>query len=370
MSKNLRDIPFSELVEVVQDLSRTNADNKKRIRGIINRKYTKGIPREDDWYFMKVTTSLSLIAEYKTGVVTVNSGETLCTFSGGVTITSAMTGRKIKFSNNNNVYDFTFNDSTGGNIAPALSLTTNVSNGTYTIFQPIYSLPSDFDRFPRNGGLLFYTGGQPTPLPEKHDDDYYSEYTSNPTSTPEACRILSYDTAGNLQVEIVPPPSNRMVLGTEYIRQLKPMKETTAGTVSITSSLAVVTGSNGSLFTTMNTGDYLRVDAFGTGDDSTWCRVDSITNDTTMTISPVFRSDTSVVGATYTVSSIPEYPPKLQEALIYGSIRDVFSDQNDPTFIYYNLEYAKIMTDNKIHIQTRRSKDELDLMASDFNFRR
>ncbi len=368
MSRNIRDTPFTEIVETVQDLSRSKSDDKRRIRGIVNRRYTASIPREMDWPFMKSTSSISVTAEYKSGIVTVNTQGTVCTFSGAI-ITSQMTGRKIKFTNNANIYDFTYTDITGGTIAPSLSLATNVSQGTYTIFRNIYPLAQDFDRFPINGGLLYLSGGQKVPLPEKHDDDYYQQFTPNPTNNPEFCRMLGYDTGGAREFEMVPPPAGNLVIEYEYQKTLPPMKDNTSGTVSITSGGTLVTGV-GTLFADANTGDYLRIDGMGISQDSTWHRVDTITNDTTATITPVFRSDSSVATANYTISSSPQYPPKLQEALVYGAVRDIIADQNDPNFIFYHSEYANIITDNKVHIQTRRTNENVELAAEDFNFRR
>lgn len=366
---NIRQLPFTELIETVQDISRSSSDDKKRIRGMINRKYTKNLPREFDWGFFKVTTSLDLIAEYNTGVVTINTGTNVCTFS-GATITSAMTGRKIKFTNNANVYDFTFTDGTGGTIAPVLTLTTNISQGVYKIFQSTYALPPDFDRFPINGGLLYYSGGQTTPIPEKDDDDYFAEFTASPTTSPDGCRLLGYNTAGNREVELLPPPSQAMSLGLEYLRMVEPLSETTAGLVNITSSGSAVTGTNGTLFTTMNTGDYLRVNAFGTVQDSTWHRITSITNDTTLTVSPTFRSDSSVTAAPYVISSAPEMPPSMHEALVFGPVSDLLPDQNDANYLYYHSEYAQVLSDNKVNILTRKTKDDVELIAEDFNYRR
>ncbi len=366
---NIKDIPFAELVETIQDLSRSDTDDKKRIRGLVNRKYVNYIPREFDWTFLKVLTSLDLVAEYDSGfVLNTTTQDNVVTFS-GATITSAMTGRKIKFTNNSNVYDFTFTDGTGGTIAPSLSLATNVSMQTYSIYKSVYSLPADFDRFPINGGLLFYSGGQTTPLPETDDDDYYYDFTASVSANPDRCRLLAYDTAGNREVEIMPPPSAATVLGNEYFKALAKMKMLTDGTVDITSSGTAVTGT-GTRFSQMETGDYIRIDSFGVGPDSTWHRLDVITNDTTATISPAFRSDSSATTSEYTISSVPKYPYRLQEAIIPGVMEDLLPDQNDPNYLFYHSQFAQVLSDNKVLILNRKTKDDVELIAEDYNYRR
>jgi len=45
---NIKAIPFTEITERVQDLSRSNADTRSRIRGIVNEIYTLDIPAETD----------------------------------------------------------------------------------------------------------------------------------------------------------------------------------------------------------------------------------------------------------------------------------------------------------------------------------
>lgn len=360
--------PFTELVEKTQDLGRANAETKSRIRGIMNMVYTQEIPRVWDWSWLKSSSAISCLAEYKTGVASINTQDTTVVFGSGVVMDSSFTGRKIKFSDNPDVYDLTFMQSNTGAISPPLSGSTNIASGGYTIFKNIYSLPPDFDRFPINGGLLFYSGGQPTPLPELVDDDYYEQANASPTSTPNYCRPYGYDTAGNLQYEIIPPPSTAYVLRDEYIKLLKPMSETTAGTIVFLSGSTAVSGT-GTLFTQATTGDYVRADGFGKSQDSTWYRILAITNNTSMTLMTAFRSDSSYTG-TYTISSAPKMPYKMQDALIYGTLEKVLSDQKDPMLVFSHIQYAKILTDNKVIEQTRHSKDDVELIAEDPNYRR
>jgi hypothetical protein len=365
---NLKILPFSEILEKASDLSRSNIDQRSRLKGIVNEVYTLDVPKEYDWYWLKASSAISCIAEYKTGVISINTQTTGVLFNSGATITTYMTGRKIKFSGNSDIYDFTYLSANSGSINPPLSGSTNLSSGGYTIYKNIYSLPSDFDRFLVNGGLLFYSGGQPTPLPELVDDDYYEQVTASPTSTPEGCRFTEYDTAGNMQIEILPPPSTSYILRNEYIRELPPMYENTMGTVVITSNQTAVTGT-GTVFLQMNTGDYLRADSFGKKGESTWYRISAISSDTNLTLSSVFRKDSSYSGS-FTISSAPQAPYKFHNAYIYGTVRKVLSDEKDPMLIYANAEYLKIISDNKVLEQSRHAKDDVELIAEDYNYRR
>ena len=364
---NLRILPFSEIIERTQDLGRANADTKSRIRGLVNDVYTLDIPKEYDWTWLKASSAISVLAQYNTGVASINTQATAVVFGSGVVLDSSFTARKIKFSGNPDIYDLTFVATNSANINPPLSGSTNISSGAYTIYKNIYSLPSDFDRFPVNGGLLFFSGGQPTPLGELVDDDYYEQFNASPSSTPDKCRLIGYDTAGNLQVELVPPPASQYILVNEYIRTLSPMRENSQGTVVVTSNQTAVTGT-GTVFTQMNTGDYLRANDFGKAGDSIWYQITGITSDTNMTVT-TFRKDSSYTGA-FTICSVPQMPYKFHNAIIQGALRKVIADQKDPIFVFANAEYQKIISENKALQQSRHAKDDVELIAEDMDYRR
>jgi len=365
---NLRILPFTEIIEIVGDRSRANADTKQRIRGVVNEVYTLDIPKEYDWSFLKASSAISVIAEHKSGYVSVTTQNTAVVLQSSNTISASYTNRKVKFGGNADIYDFTFSQLTGGTISPPLSGITNVSTGGYTIYQNIYTLPNDFDRFPVNGGLLFYSAGQPKPLPELLDDDYYEQVTASPSSVPDNCRLVGYDTAGNRQFEVLPPPSQVYILLNEYLKILPPMSENTMGTVVITSNQTAVTGT-GTVFTQMNTGDYLRFDPFGKGADSVWYQINTISSDTNLTLATNFRKDSSVSGS-FVICSVPKMPYRFHDALIYGSLRKLLPDEKDPMLAYADKEYVKIITYNKNLEQSRHAKDDVELIAEDFNYRR
>ena len=366
---DIKNIPYVELVERVRSLAREKAKNDTIVRSVINTVYTKDIPREHDWVFLKSDTAVVCIAEYNTGTVSVNTQGTVCTFYDGIAITSQMTGRKIKFNGNSNVYEFTYTAANSGSINPPLSGSINVNSGSYTIYKDIYALPEDFDRFPINGGLLFYQSGQPQPIPEKEDDDYYEEATATPSSVIDSCRLYGMDSAGNWEVQLIPPPKTPLVLNCEYLKALNPMKFTTAGTVSVNSGATAVLGA-ATLFTQATTGDYFRVDANGTNEDSRWHRITAISDNTGMTISPAFKGDANAASETYTICSAPDYPYRLQDAIIYGSMRQILVDQNDKNFVLYESQYKNSVGANKVLYKNRKAKDDLDLIASDYEYRR
>jgi len=74
---------------------------------------------------------------------------------------------------------------------------------------------------------------------------------------------------------------------------------------------------------------FFRVDNLGKGSDSTWYRILSVQNDNQLTLATVFAM-TSVTIANYTISKAPEYPTRLHVGIIYGVLRQLTIDQNDP----------------------------------------
>ena len=368
MPKNLRgEIPYTELVERSAATSRTGSVNDlPRVRGVVNDIATKEIGGKFDWNFLESQSSLTCIEKYSTGTVSGTTAGTQLTFSGSV-ITAGMTGRKIKIGGNDVVYDFTYTDASGGTVNPPVAGTQNITSQSFNIFQPKYALAPDFDRFPIKGGLILWQGGQKTIIPEKRHIQYYDEYSSAP-GTPSACRVIENDTAGNPQVELVPPPQYGIAMGYDYFKTLKPMRETSMGTIAITSSSTAVTGT-GTRFLEATTGDYLRVNANGTKEDSEWYRISAISHNSALTLAALFVNS-SVSGADYVICPAPDMPVQLHLAILHGAVRELTGGQDDPMYAYHNVKMAEILSDAKVRYVTRMDSVELEGDYKDWDYRR
>jgi hypothetical protein len=370
MSKNLNIIPYTELVERVFDIAKSGAPNSKpRVRGAINDVYTKEIGSKFDWNFLEAHSSLTLTERYNTGTVSANTGSATLTFS-GATLTQAMVTRKIKITGNDNVYEIlTYVSTSECTIKPVFSGTENLSGANFEIFQPIYPLAPDFDRFPVKGGLIKYRGGKKDIIEEKSHIDYYNEFSAVSSDSPIGCRIVERDTAGNLQLEIIPPPKNALSYDYDYFKELKPMRESSSGTVTITSGGTAVTASTDARFLEMSTGDYLRVNANGTKDDSEWYKIVAISNNSALTLATIFVATSSVATAEYIISSVPKIPTMLHSAILHGAIREIIGNQNDPMYAYHHLKMATILTDAKVRFVTRQDSVEIETVAEEWNYR-
>lgn len=370
MSKNITAIPYTELVERVMGLARVAPNEVEKVRGIIQDVYTREIPAKHDWNFLIVSSSFVTIADYDTGTATINTDATAVTFSSDVSLTAGFTGRKIKFSNNDAVYDFTFSNSTGGTVTPALQGNSNISSGAYKIFQPFYALAPDFDRFPKEGGVYKWQGGRKEILKEESFQEYTRDYRADP-GVPERIRLVGTDTIGTQLIELRPAPSEARVYGYDYIHRLPPLTESTAGFIlSISANATAVNGQTSARFNEATTGDYLRVDVLGKGQNSSWYRIRAIANDSSLTLVSTFANTAILSSASYALSKAPEIPEKLHPAVLYGALRALTLDQNDPAAAFYNTKMAEVLSDGKRIYVSRVYNQEIETVFQDYQYRR
>ena len=363
MAKNIPHIPYTEIQERIISIGRLDNSVKEKARASIQDKYAREIPSKFDWEFLITSSSLTTIQEYKTGAVTINTGDTTAVFSSDAVMDTSMTGRRIRISNNPVIYDITFLNTTAHTISPAFQGPTNISGGAYSIFQNKYALAGDFDRFPktvdderRGGGLYKWEGTRKVGIPSFSYIEATEEFEGN-VSIPKRCRLVGHDTAGKPLVELIPPPKDPRIYGYDYIRQLNPLTETSAGTVTIAAGGNTVTGDTNCRFLEANTGDYFRINSFGTGQDSSWYRVISIAHNSSLTLGVTF-ANSGVTSAEYVISRAPDYPPRLQPALVYGPLHEVTLDQNDESTTVYYAKYAETLSDGKrIHVSRVYAKD-------------
>lgn len=370
MSKNTEIIPFTEIVERASELARERADVEGKVRAIVNDIYVRELPRKEDWSFFLVTSAITVQASYQVGNVTATTGGTSVTFSSDATIVSTFSRRKLKISGNSYVYDFTFSGTTSGTINPPLSGDQNALSAPYHLFQPVYTLASDFDRFPKNGGLINFEGGKEDIISESAYQDFTSNYESSPTDDPRMCRLIGTDTLGNTLLELNAPPKSAKSYKYDYLIRPKVMRETTAGLInSLASGGTSVSGNNQCLFTEATTGDWLRIDALGIKGDSLWFQIAAISNNSSLTLATAFAL-TGITSASYTICSAPAMPYKMHPVLLYGTILQLTADQDDPQMASYNLKLAECLSDGKRIYKTRIYNQDIHHYGEDWQYRR
>lgn len=371
MSTNTQEIPFTELVERVQKLGRIGDNTMDKIRGVVNDMYVREIPAKFDWNFLFAESSLTTVQEYHTGTVSMNTGDTAVSLSSG-TFPSTCAGYKIKFSGNDTVYDvILYSNATSITISPALQGAQNLSGASYSLYQSKYSLSEDFDRFPKPGGVYRWTGGKKQVLEEVQYAKYINDYYNSTASVPSNTRVIGTDTKGCPIVELIPPPRDSKVYGYDYIRYVAPMFETTAGTItSINAGGTIVSASSANFTSALTDGScFFRVDNLGKGSDSTWYRILSVQNDNQLTLATAF-ANTSITVAQYTICQAPNYPVRMHVGLIYGALRNLMVDQNDPNAQFYHSQYAQVMSDAKKIYVSRPYSQDITGVFEDYRYRR
>src|SRR3990167_280552 len=369
MSKNQTVIPFTELVERTSEIARERADVKNKIRGYVNDVYIREIGRKWDWNFLLVGSTLTMRQRYNTGTVSANTGGTTATFSSDVTLDATYTGAQLNIIGNNYVYDVTYVSPTSLSIQPPLSGNVNITNSSYNLFFPFYALPTDFDRFPKNGGFSNYLGSVQKTVQETPFQEWGGNYSATPSDTVDRLRIIGTNTAGNQLLEVNPPPLNAKSYLNNYFLSLSPMRETTAGLIGNISSGGVnVEGDSSCRFLEATTGDYLRIDNLGTSNDSWWYRIIAIANNSALTLQSAFAT-TGITSANYTICSAPQMPVKLHAGILYGSVLQCVTDQDDPMYAMYNLKLAEVMSDSKRLYVSRIYNQDIHHLGEEYRYR-
>ena len=371
MSKTTRELPVTELVERAIQVARVETTNdESRTWGAVNDVYLQELIHQADWNFLLASSSITTEARYLTGTASVNTGATSVTFAGGASIPTALdVGSRIRFNDNANVYEFDRTSATAGTITPALSGATNVVDGAYTLYLPVYALAADFNRFPKGGGLQVWQGAKPTPIPEVSIQEYYDEFTASP-AVPSKCRLVAPNTAGVPRVEVGAPPDAVYVLPYDYLYTPPPLRESTAGLTTVAAAATGATFQSTPQLGNVGTGWYFRVDAFGTGADSEWYRIQAVSvAQSSVTFLSTFGT-TGANSASYTLCMVPQLPIVLQGALLHGTTKRLLADQSDKTFVYVDSLQTAAVHDAKRLYRTRTYSQKIDTIQSEWDFRR
>lgn len=375
MSKNTTEIPHTEIVERVMSIGRVNPNAVEKVRGIVSDIYMRDIPTKWDWNFLYASSSIVTAAEYKTGNATVTTGDNIVHFSSDAVMIDSMNGRRIKFSGNETVYQITsFAGVNSLQILPEFQGANNLSSVSYSIFQPTYALANDFDRFPKDGGVYKWSGGQKEILSESAYQTYTEEYTASP-SVPQNVRIVGIDTAGNTLVEFTPPPRDARIYNYDYLMRLRPMQETSTNLVRGISANGVTVSLIGTTqFAELNTDsksiNYFRVTALGRGNDSQWYPVISYQGNSSLTLKLAFANSAITSSANYVISQVPNMPPMLHHAILYGSLAHIMADQNDPNAQLYMERYTQTVMDAKKIYVTRTYSQHIKGVQEEWDYRR
>jgi hypothetical protein len=265
-------------------------------------------------------------------------------------------GWRIKFAGVDNIYEFTRTGATTATISPALAGSMDLTASSYTLFKDEYSLPTDFDRFLKNGSIYVVQGGRNyNTITELPRDQFRASFFPEPSDPIFRCMLTRMDASGNRMVRLNPPPKTVKYYPMEYVPKIVPMREYTTGTVSVSTASAVVTGV-GTLFTTnVVAGSYFRVDSIGQGDSSKWYQILSVDSPTQLTLTSAYE-DAIEAGVEFTVSTAPtSFPSEFHEFILYDAVSVAVASADDPNMQIMIARRSDVLNRLKKNYKSRRS---------------
>lgn len=163
------------------------------------------------WSARKTESTITLTATYSTGTVSGSSGST--TLTGSSTVwTSGMASRWIRIGSDTFYFKIS-SVASATSLTLETALTDDVDSGTsYTIFQHVYSLPSDFER------VLSLTSDVKMNEWQQQDIDRIDPYRSATASRPYIYSIRGLNSSNYYDVEVWPVPSSASILRLDYMK--------------------------------------------------------------------------------------------------------------------------------------------------------
>lgn len=348
------------MVEVVQsELVREAASGEEaKYKGVINQTYINDIHLLLPERYIKKTGYIRTVADYTTGTVTVGSGTS--NFIGSSTSwTSANSdGMYIQVNGYDTLYRVTYAAGTSLTFQDSLTWTEDSGTGlSYVLFKERYALPSDFNYMakdnPDNPNTVFtYINGVKSYLTPVNNEEFDRNFTSAVGSL-HTYTVKYISSSPYLYLQANPDIAEN--IGFEYIPIVTHLRELTTGTATVTTGTSLVLTSNASMTASLDTSRTLvfRNDADGTGSNSMWHQIASVTNSSVATLSNAF-SGTSGSGITYTISEISQWPSRFDDTIMYKAawIVDPDGKQSDK---FKGLYQESIETEQNTESKRKRT---------------
>lgn len=183
------------------------------LQNFINERYRR-IARRIPWQSMKIQDVIATVAEYTTGTVSVALGSDAIVGTGTIW-TSAMSGRSIRFGNDDAYYEFTYESSGVGSLDRDYEGTSD-TDVTYSIWKNVFALASDCRDLL---SIRSMSGGRDldqVSMEELDEMDPKRTLTGNPIRY--ALHMDDRSTPRNQQVEVHPIPTEVTALPYWYIQ--------------------------------------------------------------------------------------------------------------------------------------------------------
>lgn len=350
--------PFTKIYEdamlEVRENS-TEASVKSKYRRRVNDIYCRDLFSKRDFDFMTRIGTITIPAGYSTGTISITAGGTAVTGSGTIW-TSAMTGYKLRFFGNQDVYTFTRLSNTTGTIFPAFSGDADISGGSYIIFQDTFNLAEDYDRLNDPPGFYYDYFNARVLMNRKLANDWYKFWSTVRSLFPMYYRQFGRSSDNlNWTVQFAPPILKNKVIYYEYIPIYTEMKEYTTGTCATTAGSTTVTGIGTDFVNNVSAGNAFRKDS----SSQDWYIISSVDSVTQLTLTAAYPTTTTT--SAYTCCDIPQIPVSLQQAIFYGTCALSLQDQDNEAAAknYFSLYSVKINEYQQIESRMKMGRQKI-----------
>jgi hypothetical protein len=321
---------------IQSELVRATAQNTKsenKYKGVLNDIYmdARVVLPED---VLRKTSYVTTVADYSTGTATVAAAGTSITGASTAWASANSNDGLFKADDEETVYRVTYNSATQLDLSsPSAWADDAVSAGDYRLLFDRLALATDFSHMPQDNKddpeIVYWWNNAGKAFLEPEDNGEYDNGAAFSYSTPGFYTVKWVDSDPYLYIR--PCDDSSRVLFYDYIPELQPMMEFTAGTVTITKDATAVTGAStlfGDFIDTTANDYYLRVDADGTGVASEWYKIASVTDDTNLVLSTAHLRGAAATSA-YTISMVPKWPAKYDRAIMYAAAARIDPNNKD-----------------------------------------
>jgi len=78
---------------------------------------------------------------------------------------------------------------------------------------------------------------------------------------------------------------------------------------------------------------------------------------------------TGITSANYTICTAPKMPVKLHAGILYGSVLQCVTDQDDPLYSMYHMKLAEVMSDSKRLYVSRIYNQQIHNLGEEYLYR-
>lgn len=317
-------IPFSQMFETIRnEWIRDTSKSEAIYKSNINFAYTNLLPLVIDEEHLRKEAFITTKADYSTGTVDISASGTTVTAGDTAPAWTSANSNGFLFKENDNdlVARVTYTSASILTFQNSLAWPHDaVDEGSYRLVLDRYALANDFEHMMQDvvedGRVVYYYKGNGRMFLDPLKPGSYNKDFAFTHGEPSEYTVKKDFASDTYYLYINPPDTTTRVIYYNFIPVLTNLTEYTTGTVTFASSTAVVGSST--VWTALDTDSYdyyIRNDADGTGGESVWFKISSITDATNLVLEDTFTGTTGT-GASYTIATVSKYPAGIDRVIM------------------------------------------------------